>query len=143
MPIYTYEHPKTKKLIDIQQSMSEEHVFIDENGLKWNRVFYPTHFAFDTKLDPHDPRAFVKKTEKGGTLGDIMDLSKEMSERRGGDKSDEIKMNYSKEKQRKLNQKRLENLKEERKKQLEEFKKIDKTKVKIKKNSSSTTRRTP
>ena len=63
MPIYTYEHPKTGKTIDITQSMSEDHKYIDEKGVEWRRVFYPVTFAFDTKLDPHDAKAFVKKTE--------------------------------------------------------------------------------
>jgi hypothetical protein len=137
MPIYTYQHPKTGKTIDICQSMIEEHVYVDDNGTKWNRVFYPVTFAFDTKLDPHDAKAFVKKTDKGGTIGDIMDLSKEMSEKRGGDKNDEIKVKYSKNREKKLNDCRLSNLKEERKKQFEEFKKLDKSKIKIKKKSSS------
>jgi len=136
MPIYTYEHPKTKKTIDVYQSMSEDHKYIDEKGIEWNRVFYPVSFAFDTKLDPHDPKAFVKKTEKGGTLGDIMDLSKEMSEKRGGEKNDEVKIKFSKEKENKLNDRRLANLKEERKKQFEEFKKLDKSRVKVTKKQS-------
>lgn len=137
MPIYTYQHPNNGQTIDVNQSMSEEHVYFDENGVKWDRVFYPVTFAFDTKVDPHDPKAFVKKTEKGGTIGDIMDLSKEMSERRGGDKNDEVKVKYSQEKEKKLNDRRLSNLKEERKKQLAEFKKIDSSRVKIKKNTRS------
>jgi len=136
MPIYTYQHPKTGKTIDIHQSMSDEHKYIDEKGIEWNRVFYPVSFAFDTKIDPHDPKAFVKKTDKGGTIGDIMDLSKEMSEKRGGDKNDEVKMKHKAEKDKKLNDRRLENLREERKKQFKEFQKLDKSRVKIKKKSS-------
>ena len=140
MPIYTYQHPKTGKTIDIHQSMSEDHVYTDDKGVEWRRVFYPVSFAFDTKLDPHDPKAFIKKTEKGGTIGDIMDLSKEMSEKRGGDKNDEVKVKHAKDKEKKLNDRRLANLKEERKKQFEEFKKIDKSRVKVKKKTSSSTK---
>jgi len=139
MPLYTYEHPLTGEVRDIIQSMTDEHIFIDENGTKWNRVFYPTHFAFDTKIDPHDPKAFVKKTEKGGTLGDITDLSHEMKERRGGDKNDEVSFKHKQEKEKKLNDRKLENLREERKKQFKEFQKLDKSRVKPnKKNVSST-----
>jgi hypothetical protein len=140
MPVYTYRHPKTGKTIDLVQSMSDDHSYIDESGIKWERVFYPTHFAFDTKLDPHDPKAFVKKTDKGGTLGDIMDLSKEMSERRGGDKNDEVKMKHKAEKDKKLNDRRLENLREERKQQFKEFQKIDKSRVKPNKKNVSRTK---
>jgi hypothetical protein len=121
--------------------MSDKHVYVDDEGISWNRIFYPVSFAFDTKLDPHDAKAFVKKTEKGGTLGDIMDLSKEMSERRGGEKNDEVKVKHTQEKEKKLNNRRIENLREERKKQLEEFKKLDKSRVKINKKSSSATKK--
>jgi hypothetical protein len=140
MPIYTYEHPKTGKTIDINQSMVDDHVYFDKDGVQWRRIFHPVSFGFDTKLDPHDPKAFIKKTEKGGTLGDIMDLSREMSERRGGDKNDEVKAKHAKDKEKKLNDRRLENLKEQRKKQFEEFKKIDKSRVKINKKTNSTTK---
>ena len=138
MATYTFQHPKTGKTIEIVQPMNEKHIYVDQDGLEWARVWHPVSFAFDTKVDPHDPKAFVKKTEKGGTIGDIMDLSKEMSERRGGDKNDEVKVKNTKEKEKKLNEKRLSNLREERKKQFEEFKKLDKSKVKVNKKASST-----
>jgi hypothetical protein len=137
MPIYTYEHPKTGKTIDLVQSMGEDHKYIDNKGVEWKRVFYPVTFAFDTKIDPHDAKAFVKKTDKGGTLGDIMDLSKEMSEKRGGEKNDEIKVKYDRDKEKKLNDKRIENLREERQKQFKEFQKLDKSKVKINKKAKT------
>jgi hypothetical protein len=137
MPFYTYKHPNTGETIDVMQSMAEEHVFIDAEGTKWERVFYPTSFAFDTKIDPHDPKAFIKKTEKGGTIGDITDLSAEMKERRGGEKNDEVSLKHKIDKEKKLNKRKLENLREERKKQFEEFKKIDTLRVKpTKKNVS-------
>jgi hypothetical protein len=133
MPFYTYSHPKTGKTIDIQQSMTEPHVYVDDSGVEWRRVFYPVTFAFDTQLDGHDAKSFVRKTEKGGTLGDIMDLSREMSEKRGGEGNDEVKVKYEKDKQKKLDDRARSNLKEERQKQFEEFKKLDKFKVKVKK----------
>ena len=141
MPVYTYRHPKTGKTIDLVQSMSDDHSYTDDNGVKWERVFYPTHFAFDTKLDPHDSKAFVNKTEKGGTIGDIMDLSREMSEKRGGDKNDEVSLKHKQEKEKKLNKIKLENLRQERKKQFEEFKKIDKSRVKPNKKNVSRTKK--
>jgi hypothetical protein len=141
MPTYTFEHPETGETVDVFFHMNDNKSYKDDSGLEWKRVFYPTRFAFDTQIDPHDPKAFVKKTEKGGTLGDIMDLSKEMSERRGGVKNDEVKVKYDKDKNNKLNKRRLENLREERKKQFEEFKKIDKTRVKIKKNAKASTKK--
>jgi hypothetical protein len=135
MPFYTFQHPNFQKTIDVFFKMNDEKKYIDEDGLEWNRVFYPPLFAFDTMIDPNDPKAFVKKTEKGGTLGDIMDLSKEMSERRGGDKNDEIKVEYTKNKENQLQQQRLANLREERKKQFKEFQKLDKSKVKARRKT--------
>lgn len=104
MAIYVFEHPKTGETIELSFGMNDKKFYIDKDGVEWSRVYFPSLFAFDTKIDPHDPKAFVRKTEKGGTLGDIMDLSKEMSERRGGKKNDPVKKEYAKgwKKRRKL-----------------------------------------
>ena len=39
MPLYTYEHPESEEIIDIIQGMNDEHIYIDKEGVKWNRVF--------------------------------------------------------------------------------------------------------
>jgi hypothetical protein len=113
MPFYTFEHPDNKEIIEIFFHMNDEKKHIDENGTQWTRVYHPTSFAFDTQLDPHDSKAFVKKTEKGGTLGDIMDLSQEMNLKRGGDKNDEVKVKYTKDREAKLEKRRRANAKED------------------------------
>jgi hypothetical protein len=136
MAVYTFQNPETGETIDIVQPMNEKHVYFDKDGKEWDRVFFPVSFAFDTKIDPHDAQAFIRKTEKGGTIGDITDLSKEMSERRGGEKNDEIKVKFDKDKKKKLNDQAVANLKQERAKQLKEFKKLDKLKVKVNRNQS-------
>ena len=138
MPLYTFEHPETEETRDIFFKMNDEKKFVDDNGVEWRRVFYPPTFAFDTMIDPHDEKAFARKTEKGGTVGELFDISKEMSERRGGDKNDEIKIKYTDKKNKELDAQALANLKIERKKQLEDFKKLDKTRVKIKKTPKQT-----
>jgi|SaaInlStandDraft_1057018.scaffolds.fasta_scaffold186810_2 hypothetical protein len=52
MPTYIFQHPQNNTIIEISQSMSEEHIYIDENGLKWNRVFSaPTNSIKGTSLD--------------------------------------------------------------------------------------------
>jgi hypothetical protein len=38
----------------------------------------------------------MDKTNKAGTFGEMMDLSKELSEKRGGSKNDPIKKDYVK-----------------------------------------------
>lgn len=91
MPQYTYKHPKKEKYIEVTQRMNEEHVYLDETGTKWERVYEVPRVAFDSKIDPSSEKDFVRATaSKKGTIGDIIDYSKEMSERRGGADKDPI-----------------------------------------------------
>jgi hypothetical protein len=104
MPIFLYSNPETNELREIVQSVHEEHIFIDENGLQWQREFtIPTATVSSiAKIDPHNKNSFMDVTsKKAGTLGDMMDLSKELSQKRekidGKDKlKDEYYKNYSK-----------------------------------------------
>jgi hypothetical protein len=82
MAYYLFEHPKTKERIEIKQSMEEIHEF-QEDGVKWNRIFTVANASVDTKIDPFSSSQFVDRTrEKRGTVGNLMDYSKECSERR-------------------------------------------------------------
>jgi hypothetical protein len=76
--------------------MKDNKVFIDEDSVEWNRLFCAPQLGFDTKIDPFSKKAFLEKTQKGGTIGDLFDLSKEMSEKRGGKKNDPIKKEFAK-----------------------------------------------
>jgi len=82
MPFYRYKNPKTGETVEVLQGMNDEHVFVDENGVKYNRVFSAPNMAMDTNIDPFSSRDFVEKTRKNGKVGDLWDLSKEMSEKR-------------------------------------------------------------
>jgi len=59
-----------------------------ENGLEtgqWKRYWGGKGhlgFAFNTKIDPYSSDSFVKATDKKMTMGQMFDLSKEMSEKR-------------------------------------------------------------
>ncbi len=65
------------------QSMKDNHVYIDEKGVEWNRVFLPLNNSIDTKIDCFSKQDLANKTaKKGMTLGDMWDLSKEMSNKR-------------------------------------------------------------
>lgn len=55
MPTYIYEHPETKELIEVFQDMNAEHVYIDEKGIKWNRIFSPPTYSL--KGSPLDFRS--------------------------------------------------------------------------------------
>ncbi len=83
MPLYVYEHPKSKHRIEVLQSMKEEHVYVDSEGVKWDRVFLNPNASIDTKIDPFNQREFTEKTgKKSGTIGDLWDESKKASDAR-------------------------------------------------------------
>ena len=101
MPQYTYAHPETGEEIDVIQSMNEEHKYIDKDGVEWERVFLIPNAQIDSQIDPCDEKAFVEKTgNQKGTVGDLWEQSKELSEKRkdrfGG--KDPVKANYLKKK---------------------------------------------
>jgi len=83
MPIYTYKHPETGEHKDIVQTMSEAHVYIDDDGIEWKRVFTVPNAAMDLKEDAWNKNQFIDKTGRmKGTVGDVLDYSSELSARR-------------------------------------------------------------
>ena len=106
MPLYLYQHPETEELIEVVQNMKDEHVYIDDVGTQWSRVFTSPNAAMDScELDPYSSSDFIKATNKKGmTNGEMWDLSKEMSnkrKRKGG--KDKIKEKAVKEYEKKCN----------------------------------------
>lgn len=83
MPIYLYEHPRTKEIKEIVQSVHDKHEYI-ESGIKWNRVFTIPQVGIDSKLDSYSTeKDFVEKTKnKKDSVGDLWDRSRELSEKR-------------------------------------------------------------
>lgn len=83
MPLYVFKHPETSEQIEVVQSMKDEHVYIDDSGVKWERVFFATNASIDTQGDCFSKEDFTRRTAKQGmTVGDMWDLSKEMSQKR-------------------------------------------------------------
>ena len=83
MPIYQFAHPEHPIVIDVQQSMKEPHVFVDDEGVEWVRVWSVPNAAIDSNPDPFDSKAFVDSTkDTRGTYGDMIDRAKEASEKR-------------------------------------------------------------
>ena len=103
MPYYLFSNPDTEEIREIFFNMNDEKVYIDENNLKWNREFVVPQASVDANIDPYSKRAFMDKTNKAGTFGEMMDLSKELSEKRGGSKNDPVKKDYSKDWKKKRN----------------------------------------
>jgi len=82
MPIYVYKHPETDECREIFQGMNDEHVYSEE-GVEWQRVFLSPNASIDSSIDPFSKKQFIDATEnKKGTIGDMMDMSKELSEKR-------------------------------------------------------------
>lgn len=89
--IYIYQNPNTGKIKEVIQRMNDPHIY-EEDGIKWRRVFTLPQISMDTQGDPYDYKTFKRATDdKNLTVGDLIDKSRELSEKRGGDKSDPIK----------------------------------------------------
>lgn len=84
MPVYIYQNPKTKEVVELVQSINDTHDYTDESGLKWNRVYTVPQVGIDTKLDAFSTgNDFVEKTKnKKDSIGHLWDRSKELSEKR-------------------------------------------------------------
>jgi len=86
MPIYLYEHPETEKVIEIIQGMNDEHIYIDEKGVEWKRVFLSSQLKTESSIDHWNSNDFVEKTRgMKGSYGDMLDRSAELSEKRAKD----------------------------------------------------------
>jgi hypothetical protein len=95
MPIYLFQHPITKEITEVFQTMNQEHVFFDEKGIEHKRLYTSPNYSIDSKIDPFSASDFAEKTRnKKGTIGDLLNKSKELSERRGGESSDPVLKNY-------------------------------------------------
>ena len=98
MPIYVYKHPEKEEYIEVLQGMNDKHKY-EQDDLEWERVFLAPNASIDSSVDPFNGRQFVDSTAaKKGTMGDMMDYSKELSEKRA-DKNggvDPVKEKYYK-----------------------------------------------
>lgn len=97
MPIYIYQNPITEELVEVVQSMSEDHIYFDENGLEWKRVFISSQLNTNGTIDPWSSNDFVNKTANTkGSYGDLMDRSSELSEKRAKENGgvDPVKNKY-------------------------------------------------
>lgn len=83
MPEYIYKHPDKEEYISIIQSMNEEHSYQDDDGLSWKRVLTCPKLNIDSDVDPFSQRQYLDKTSNmKGSVGDLMDQSRELSEKR-------------------------------------------------------------
>ena len=93
MPIYSYIDDDTGEVHDVVQGMNDVHEYY-HNGKKLRRIFHVPNASIDTQISSEN--AFIEKTGKmRGTIGDIQDYSKELSDKRGGF-NDPIRQQYYK-----------------------------------------------
>lgn len=100
MPIYVYQNPNTEEYIEVIQSMNDRHVYFDNNGLEWKRVFIPTQLKTEASIDPWSSNDFIDKTKDSkGSYGDMLDRCSELSDKRAEKNGgvDPIKQKYFKE----------------------------------------------
>lgn len=109
MAVYLYQHPITKKIIEVIQSTKDKHEYIDSEGVEYERVWTIPQASFNSKIDPFSSGSFVEKTRgKKLSLGDMWDMSAEMSDKRKDKEGiDNIKKNYNEKEQKRRNGKRL------------------------------------
>jgi hypothetical protein len=82
MPEYLYENPETGEIIEVNQSISEDHTYSEE-GLEFNRIFTIPNMSVDADSDPFSAEQFRQKTKAmKGSMGDMWDYSKELSDKR-------------------------------------------------------------
>ncbi len=72
--------------------------FTDEDGTKWNREWAPPQVNGQGSIDPWSNADFVNKTAGKGTMGDLLDRSKELSDKRAQEAGgkDPVKEKYYK-----------------------------------------------
>ena len=84
MPLYLFEHPETKEVVEVLQGMNDEHTYHDDEGLEWKRLFCLPQLACEQiNIDPWDNKAFVHKTgAMKGNYGDLLDYRSDLSAQR-------------------------------------------------------------
>lgn len=83
MPVYLYENPETKEVVEVLQKVSDKHEYIDEKGISYTRVWTPPQVTASLGIDAFSSKAFVEKTRgKNLSVGDLWDMSAEMGDRR-------------------------------------------------------------
>ena len=103
MPLYIFKHPTKEKYQEVFFHMDDDK-FLVEDGVKWKRVFTAPNYAIDSDIDPMSSQAFMEKTNKEGTVGELMDRSKDLSQKREDKYGyDPVKQKYFKEYSKKRN----------------------------------------
>jgi len=82
MPLYVFQHPESGEVVEVVLGMNDDKFYMDEKGTEWNRVFLAPNANIDADIDPFSSKGFVDKTNTKGSMGDLLERSKEMSDKR-------------------------------------------------------------
>lgn len=85
MPYYEFFNDTTQESVDVFFHMNDDKVYNGEDGAEigqWRRVYHSPLASIDTKLDPRDKNAFIRRTEKYSRVGDFQSLSRDLSDQR-------------------------------------------------------------
>lgn len=84
MGIYIYFHDKKNETVEVFQKMTDIHVYSGVSGNEegWRRVYTVPQAIVDSDFDPNNKEEFMRRGAKYGKLGDLMDKSRELSEKR-------------------------------------------------------------
>jgi len=88
MPLFLFKNSDTNEVREIFFKMNDDKVYNGEDGTeigKWSRRWTKPNASVNSlsNTNPFDTRAHVEKTgQMKGSLGDLFNISKEMSERR-------------------------------------------------------------
>ena len=83
MPVYIFQ--KDKKIVEIILGMNDPKVYFGEDGKEegWERVWTNPNASIDSQWDADSSADFINKSNnKKGSYGDLLDKSKELSEKR-------------------------------------------------------------
>ena len=61
MPVYIFQNPETDEYVEVVQKMKDEHVYVDKDGLEWNRVWFVPNASVDTEINLDSARDFSEK----------------------------------------------------------------------------------
>jgi len=82
MPLYLFANKDNTEVQEVFFHMNDEKIFIGPDGETWRRVYTVPQMSIDTHLDPRNKNEFIRRTEKYKTIGETIDKSRELSEKR-------------------------------------------------------------
>ena len=96
MPLYPVRNPSTGEIQDIFFHMDDDKKYIDNSGVEWIREYNSPQLNTQGSIDPWNNADFVNKTNKEGTIGDLLDRSADLSRQRADQNGgvDPIKEKY-------------------------------------------------